>query len=84
MYSPTVHHHYLVFFIAVDINEFYTYTLEDTSKPVEIKTVATYELAEKWEGVSPPVPTVTVELAKKILDNEVGSVFSKLFEWWGV
>lgn len=54
-----------------DINEFYTYTLDDNSKPVEVKTVATYQLAEKWENVSPPIPTGTVEIAKKILDDEV-------------
>lgn len=61
-------------FSTTDINEFYTYTLDDNSKPVEVKTVATYHLAEKWENVSPPVPAGAVSIAKKILDDEVRSL----------
>lgn len=58
------------FYVSIlDINDFYTFTLDDSSKPVEVKTVATYQLAEKWENVSPPVPTDSVEIAKKILDD---------------
>lgn len=59
------------FVFISDINEFYTCTLDDSSKPIDIKTVATHQLAEKWENVSPPVPAGTVEIAKKILDDEV-------------
>ena len=61
----------IVFSFTIDINEFYTYTLEDSSKPAEVKTVATHQLAEKWENISPPIPAGTVEIAKKILDDEV-------------
>ena len=54
----------------VDINEFYTYTLE-SSKPVESKTAETFKLAERWEGGSPPVPAGAVDIAKRVLENEV-------------
>ena len=69
------------FVFTIDINEFYTYTLEDSSKPAEVKTVATHQLAEKWENISPPIPAGTVEIAKKILDDEVH--FNFIFEWSG-
>lgn len=59
-----------LFQALLDINEFYTYTLEDSSKPAEVKAVATHQLAEKWENISPPIPAGTVEIAKKILDDE--------------
>lgn len=55
---------------CTDINEFYTYTLE-SSKPVESKTAETCKLAERWEGSSPPVPAGAVNIAKKVLENEV-------------
>lgn len=62
---------YLGCISTVDINEFYTYTLEDNSKNVNIKTAETCHLAERWESVSPPVPATTVDIAKKTLDHEV-------------
>lgn len=68
-------------FFTTDINEFYTYTLDDNSKPVEVKTVATYNLAEKWENVSPPVPAGAVSIAKRILDDEVRSTFSLIYTY---
>lgn len=56
----------VMYFLHTDINEFYTYTLEDSSKSVAIKTDETSQLAEKWESVSPPVPAASVTIAKKI------------------
>lgn len=43
----------------------------DSSKPVESKTAETCKLAERWEGGSPPVPAGAVNIAKKVLENEV-------------
>lgn len=58
-------------FHPLDINEFYTYTLEDDTKNINVKTAETCNLAERWEGVSPPVPAPTIDIAKKTLDHDV-------------
>jgi len=54
----------------LDINEFYSYTLDDKTKSVETKTEETCQLAEKWESHSPPVPSEKVDLARRTLDDE--------------
>ncbi len=64
---------HLLSFTIIDINEFYTYTLEDPSKPIGVKTEATFQLAERWENVSPPVPADTMDMAKRTLDDEVNN-----------
>ena len=58
-------------YLIIDINEFYTYTLQDTSKPIQSKTEETCQLAKRWESVSPPIPASTVDMVKKTLDNKV-------------
>lgn len=65
--------------LCVDINEFYTYTLEDNSKNVSVKTAETCHLAERWESVSPPVPAATIDIAKKTLNQEVWYIFAPGF-----
>ena len=56
-----------------DIQEFYSHTLENTSKTTETKTDETLKLAERWEQRDPPIPVETTELVKKTLDvDKVG------------
>ena len=56
---------------VLDINEFYNCTLEDSSKSVQVKTLETCQLAEKWENVSPHVPSDKVDRAKRTLEDKV-------------
>ncbi len=50
-----------------DIHEFYTYTLEDRTKTVDVKTSEANQLAERWEGHGAPVPAEVQDQARQSL-----------------
>ena len=57
-----------LFQALLDIQEFYSHTLENTSKTPETKTEEALKLAERWEQHDPPIPVETTELVKKTLE----------------
>lgn len=62
-----------------DIHEFYTYTLEDSDKTVDVKTSETLQLVERWENQDGPIPAEIQEQAKHTL---VCGVNSPCFSPW--
>ncbi|XP_064393850.1 disks large 1 tumor suppressor protein-like [Halichondria panicea] len=66
-----------LFQALLDIHEFYTYTLEDRTKTVDVKTSEANQLAERWEGHGAPVPAEVQDQARQSLSKDM-SDFGKV------
>ena len=61
----------IFYWVDTDIQEFYEITLDNPSKPVQVKTEETLGLVERWEKHPPPVPVEATDLAKQTLNDTV-------------